>query len=234
MRSPTLLVLTDRRQLPAGRGLVETVVRCAEVGATTVVLRELDLPERERADLARALTAHVQVVAARTALPGAASVHLAAHQPVADAADVPCHGRSCHDEEEVARATGEGAAWVTLSPVAPTASKPGHGPALGTGGVRRAAAVAGGTPVLALGGVEPSHVPALRAAGAHGVAVMGSVMRAPDPAAVVASLLAALSAAASTSREAPEEHPARPPRPWSRPRGRGPVDPAHTPPEEET
>jgi thiamine-phosphate pyrophosphorylase len=46
--------------------------------------------------------------------------------------------------------------------------------------------------VFALGGVEACAVADLRAAGAHGVAVMGAVMRAADPADVVSRLLAEL------------------------------------------
>ena len=191
MTTPRLLVLTDRRQLPDGRGLVDTVTRCAEAGATTVVLRELDLCEGERVELAEALAAHVHVISARTALACAAGVQLASHQPISDARGL-LHGRSCHDADDVARAVGEGASWVTVSPVAPSPSKPGYGPPLGTDGVRRAVAAAGGTPVFALGGVEVGMVAGLRAAGAHGVAVMGSVMRAADPAAVVVELLGEL------------------------------------------
>jgi len=48
--------------------------------------------------------------------------------------------------------------------------------------------------VYALGGIEtPAQVAGCRAAGAAGVAVMGAVMRAGDPAALVRSLLAATS-----------------------------------------
>lgn len=191
MRLPRLLLLTDRHQLPAGRGLVEAVSRCAGAGATTVVLRELDLPEEERAELAAALGASVQVVSARTVLPGASGVHLASHQPVEEAQGLP-RGRSCHGPDDVGRAVGEGASWVTVSPVAPSPSKPGYGPPLGADGVRRCVAVADDTPIYALGGVEVADVAALRATGVHGVAVMGSVMRAADPAAVVGGLLAAL------------------------------------------
>ena len=191
MRVPRLLLLTDRGQLLPGRGLVETLASCAAAGATTVVLRELDLDEPARAALADELAAHVQVISGRTLLPGAAGLHLAAHQ-AAPAPAGPPHGRSCHDEAAVARAAEEGAAYVTISPVAPTASKPGYGPALGAGGVRRAVEAADGLPVLALGGVAAEAVSSLRSAGAHGVAVMGAVMRAHDPAAVVAALLAEL------------------------------------------
>lgn len=185
---PRLLVLTDRRQLPAGRSLDDTVRACAPAGLTTVVLRELDLPEAQRAELAGTLARHVTVIAARTPLPVAAGVHLATHQlPV-----VSRHGRSCHDAAQLRTAAATGAAWATLSPVAGTASKPGHGPALGVEGFGRLLPAAAGVPVYALGGVDPDNAAAFRRAGAHGVAVMGAVMRAEDPVAVVRELLEAV------------------------------------------
>ena len=51
--------------------------------------------------------------------------------------------------------------------------------------------------MFALGGVDPTRAARCVAAGAHGVAVMGAVMRADDPATVVAGLLDALRAGAS-------------------------------------
>lgn len=187
---PRLLLLTDRSQLPAGRDLVGTVADCVAAGLEAVVLRELDLPEQERRALARALGATgVTVILARTWLPGVAALHLSAAQSPHDVRQAAFHGRSCHDPEEVRRAVAEGASYVTISPVAASASKPGYGPALGEAGVRRAVALAGEVPVFALGGVGDDNAAAMRAAGAHGVAVMGAVMRDPDPARVVAGVL---------------------------------------------
>lgn len=78
-----------------------------------------------------------------------------------------------------------------VSPFAATASKPGYGPALGPAGL--AALVPGGPPAYALGGVRPDDVRACLAAGAHGVAVMGPLMRDPQlAAAYVAALTDAL------------------------------------------
>ena len=48
-------------------------------------------------------------------------------------------------------------------------------------------------PVLALGGIDVPTAAGALAAGAHGVAVMGAVMRAPAPAALVAALLREIS-----------------------------------------
>lgn len=188
MNLPALLLLTDRSQLPAGRSLEDTVSECASTGLTVVVLRELDLPERDRAELAAQLARHVTVVSARTLLPAAAAVHLAAHQPGVATR----HGRSCHDESQLRQAASGGAAWVTLSPVAASSSKPDYGPALGVDGLTRLAPAAAGVPVYALGGVDETNAADFTAAGCHGVAVMGAVMRADDPAAVVERLLGAV------------------------------------------
>ena len=96
----------------------------------------------------------------------------------------------CHSTDEVRSAADS--RFVTISPVAPTPSKPGYGPALGADGVRTAVDAAGQMPVFALGGVTPANAGEFLAAGAHGVAVMGPVLRAEDPARVVADYLAVL------------------------------------------
>jgi thiamine-phosphate pyrophosphorylase len=187
---PRLLLLTDRTQLPAGRHLVDTVAACVEAGLEAVVLRELDLPAEDRRALARDLgSTGARVITARAWFDGAAGVHLAATQTCLDARPAPFHGWSCHSDEEIRRAVGGGASYLTVSPVAASASKPGYGPALGVPGLRRAVALAGAVPVFALGGVDDQNAAAMRDAGAHGVAVMGAVMRARDPARVVTEVL---------------------------------------------
>ena len=47
-----------------------------------------------------------------------------------------------------------------------------------------------GVPVVALGGVTPDRIPECRDAGAAGIAVMGGLMRAPDPPAAARAFLA--------------------------------------------
>lgn len=191
MNLPRLVVLTDRTQLPAHRDLVSTIMLSAEAGLTHVVLRELDLSDAERTELARRLASHVHVIAARGPMPGAHGVHLAASQP-APKKRVGLTGRSCHTTAEVRRAAEASVDYLTISPVAATRSKPGYGPALGTRGVRRAVENANGVPVYALGGVGVANAGDMRSAGAHGVAVMGELMRSTDPGALVVDLLEAL------------------------------------------
>jgi thiamine-phosphate pyrophosphorylase len=180
---PRLVVLTDRAQLRLGRGLVRTVRECADAGLSAVVVREHDLAPSHRSALVAELVSipGLTVISSRVPDPSAHGLHCGAHQP---SPSVGPWGRSCHSPAEVERAAGEGASWVTLSPYAVSATKPGHGPALPAG------AFAGHhVPVLALAGVDARNAAAARAAGAHGVAVMGAVMRAADPASVVSSLL---------------------------------------------
>lgn len=194
---PRVLVLTDRSQLRLGRGLLRTLLECREAGLTHVVLRELDLPDEHRGALAGELVgAGLTVVAARRSLAGAVGVHLAAGQaPAAAAVHLgTCQarvagpwGRSCHSAAEVARAARDGAAWATLSPYGESGSKPGYGPPLD-----RTAYAGHDLPVYALGGITPGNASEALDAGAHGVAVMGEVMRSPDPAATVAALLEAV------------------------------------------
>ena len=84
-------------------------------------------------------------------------------------------GCSVHSLEAAQRRAAEGADFVTYSPIYPTVSKPGYGPAVGITGL---AAVVERVrlPVFALGGITPARVAECLTAGAFGVAVMSGVM----------------------------------------------------------
>jgi thiamine-phosphate pyrophosphorylase len=97
--------------------------------------------------------------------------------------------RSCHSIDELVAARGR-ADWATFSPVFATASKPGYGPALGVAALSDGHRRVPDLPIVALGGIDPTTARSCVAAGAAAVAVMGAVMRADDPAAVVARLRA--------------------------------------------
>lgn len=99
-------------------------------------------------------------------------------------------GRSCHDRAGLLSAEVDGADYALLSPIAAPHSKPLIGAALGVDGFGEA--VRGlSLPVLALGGLTPTLAPALRAAGAAGMAALGGIFGAPDPAAEARRWLAA-------------------------------------------
>ena len=184
-----VVVLTDRRL--AARPLVEVVAAAVRGGAGWVILREKDLRYAQRRVLADSLRAVVPVGRLVIAGPdplGGDAVHLSATDPVPPG--VGLVGRSCHG---VPRLSTED--YVTLSPVYPTLTKPGYGPALGPS---RAAALAGGVPWLALGGVHSSRrAAACAAAGASGIAVLGAVMRAGDPERLTRELAEAFADAAA-------------------------------------
>jgi thiamine monophosphate synthase len=184
---PRLLVVTDRTQAAGPLGGV--VAAAVDAGARAVLLRDRDLPDDERAALAAELLSVLAPVGGLLVTAGAGghgAVHLAAAEPFPDPRPA-LVGRSCHSAAELVQARAEGCDWAFLSPVFPTASKPGYGPALGVEGFARLRPL--GPPAYALGGVGPDDVPALLAAGAHGIAVMGPVMREPS---VVRDYLAAL------------------------------------------
>jgi thiamine-phosphate pyrophosphorylase len=191
---PRLLLLTDRAQ--AVRPLPDVVAAAVDAGARAVVLRERDLPAPERDALADVLRRLLDAVDGTLVLAGgavpAAAVHLTADEPLPEPRPE-LVGRSCHGPDEVRAAAAEGCDWVTVSPVRLTASKPGYGPALGTSGLAECCGL--GAPVYALGGLDAEDADTCRSAGAHGLAVMGAVMRDPDPGRVVAGLLRALDAA---------------------------------------
>jgi thiamine-phosphate pyrophosphorylase len=92
----------------------------------------------------------------------------------------------CHGLAEL-EAVGD-AEFVSLSPIFPTASKPGYGPPLGLSVLGQAS-----RPVYALGGIDaPCRAVACIESGAYGVVVMGAITRAENPCRVAERFLGAL------------------------------------------
>lgn len=187
---PRLLLIADRTAIPALEGPLLAALRG---GVGHVLLREKEaeggaLLHRARA-MAQPCSAHGAqlLVHGRTdvalALPGA-GVHLPEREvPTAMARRLlgsgRLLGRSCHSVEGARRALGEGADYVTLSPVFPTRSHPDATP-LGVETLRRMCREIPG-PVLALGGITPDNAGAVMDAGAFGVALIRGLLDAPDP-----------------------------------------------------
>jgi thiamine-phosphate pyrophosphorylase len=194
---PPLLVITDRHQ--ARRSLEEIAEAAFAGGCRWLSLREKDLQPAERLRLLRRLAAiaaawdatvgvHDDLTAAE-AVPGAA-LHLPARASVAMARRALGAGRliglSTHAGDTSADAAE--ADYATISPIRPSASKPGYGPAIGLAGIREASRSAS-VPLIALGGIASSDIAPCLGAGAAGVAVMGGVMAAADPQSAVAALV---------------------------------------------
>lgn len=179
---PRLLLITDRTQT-RGRPLEEIVAACASAGITHLLLRERDLSPAAYDELLARIRGCVDgatTILTRSARPDGAGCHLAQHTPWPVEA-TGLVGRSVHNPAQVHRARSEGADFVIAGPFATTASKPGYGPGLGAGGIRELASHAANLPLLAVGGIRPSGFKQLAATGAYGAAVMGPLMRAPDP-----------------------------------------------------
>jgi thiamine-phosphate pyrophosphorylase len=194
MVTPSGLVLLTDRRLASG-SLPRVVAAAVRGGVAWVILRERDLPYAERRALAltlRDLLPPGRLIVSGPDPLGADAVHLAEADPL-PAAGVALIGRSCHD---VPRLSIED--YATLSPVYPTQSKPGYGPAIAPAA---AAELAGRVPWLALGGVDTAErAAACAVAGAQGIAVMGAIMRATDPERVARELAAGFGAASAGRR----------------------------------
>jgi len=87
-------------------------------------------------------------------------------------------GRSVHSLAEAQTAKAEGADYLVVGPVYATASHPDQ-PPLGLEPVRQIVALE--LPVIAIGGVTPERVRALRAVGVAGVAAIRAFWDAADP-----------------------------------------------------
>jgi thiamine-phosphate pyrophosphorylase len=196
---PPLMVITNRHM---AANLPATIESALDGGARWILLREKDLAQPERLELARqikALTerhsAHLGInsdeATARSA--GAAGLHLPAgawrHRRAAPNFLV---GASVHDAKEAEEAVAAGADYLLLAPVFTTESKPMSRLPVGLVELQ-AIAAAVPIPVIALGGIQPDRASDCLRAGAAGVAAMGAIMRAADPGAVVRAFLKVLS-----------------------------------------
>ena len=90
-------------------------------------------------------------------------------------------GYSAHSVAECRTAESAGASYILLSPIYPPLSKPSAGPELGVEQLAEAATQVM-IPIYALGGITTQRVAACRSAGASGVAMLSSILLAPDPA----------------------------------------------------
>jgi thiamine-phosphate pyrophosphorylase len=198
--APPVLLITDRKQ--GRRPLEEIVAGALRGGCRWISLREKDLPAEDQAALALKLVRLAAPLGARLMLhgdpriarkTGLFGVHLpvggdvrAARAVLGQAAWV---SASAHSFDEILAAATAGVDAVTLSPVFASASKPGYGPALGLEALADTARRSP-VPIIALGGItDQGRLRACLAAGASGVAVMGVIMRAANPAATMVELI---------------------------------------------
>ncbi len=182
------MLVTDDA-LVAGRDLV-ALARAAERGGVTAVqLRLKRASPRELCEIARALGHALPVpVLVNDRLDvaiaaGAAGVHLGPDDlPVALARRIVppdfIVGASVGSGDEATAARA--ADYWGVGPWRATGTKTDAGAPLGLEGLRRIVALAGAIPCIAIGGVRPEDVSAVRAAGGAGVGVVSGILGAGD------------------------------------------------------
>jgi thiamine-phosphate pyrophosphorylase len=160
-----------------------------ELLAAAIALRRMTdavgalLLVNDRPDVARAAAAD-GVHLGQDDLPPAAARRLLGAQAII--------GVSTHDLAQARAAAAAGADYIGVGPIFATVTKPD---ALTPRGIElvRAARAAVTLPLVAIGGITPDTAPAVRAAGADAVAMIGSLVRPPDVAAAVRDVLDRLS-----------------------------------------
>ena len=126
------------------------------------------------------------------ALSGAAGVHVGQDDlaPAAARALVGADaivGYSTHTVQQIQDAVSEPVSYIAVGPVFGTRSKATGYDAVGLELVTAAARAAGAIPIVAIGGITLESAPAVLAAGAASVAVIGDLLAGNDPAGRVAA-----------------------------------------------
>ena len=189
-----LLVANDFTRLEVAR----RVIMCVRAGVRWIQLRDHLASSDVFDSMAMKLIYEVQKVEPKT------MVSINSKIKVAQMHDLPFHtgsegpslfesglvlgsqafiGMSTHDGRELATAVKEKASYVTFSPIFKTNSHPEAKP-VGTTVLSNACRHAT-MPVIAMGGITPHNAKECLNAGAHGVAVVSSILSAPDPIKVI-------------------------------------------------
>ena len=188
---PRLCLVTDS-SVKMHAPIEEVVAEAVAGGVGMVQVREKNMPTGELYRLAEKL----RLVTLGKALliindridialaVDADGIHLPSHSLPIDVARSLCReemlfGRSVHSVEEAVAAENDGVDYLILGTIYGTASHPGRegsGPGL-IEGVKARLSI----PVYAIGGVNASNAGEVIRAGADGIAVIRSILGAPDP-----------------------------------------------------
>ncbi len=209
MKLDPIYLLTDRGVPPSG-DFLGALRSALEGGVRFLQFREKDLAPRARLELGEKVMAlagefGAEVIVngdpALAEVLGAAGVHLGKDTlSVKDVRERLGYkgliGYSAHSGPEAAEAFAAGADFSVLSPVFQTKSKFTSGPVLGLDGFRaemdRIGGAGGHNPVYALGGVGADNAADCLRAGARGVALIGGILGAGDPAAAASEIRKAM------------------------------------------
>jgi thiamine-phosphate pyrophosphorylase len=204
-------LVTDRKQC-APRSLQSVVREACDAGIRAVQLREKDLEPREFEEyLARLLAITRErgtklLLNRREPIDDADDAFFAASLD-ADGFHFPeglsfphelrarfpklLVGMSAHSVAAAVTAAAEGASFITFGPVFETPSKKQYGEPLGLETLAKVTSAVS-VPVFAIGGVTPENAADCIAAGAHGVAAVGAIMKADNVTGVVGRFRSAI------------------------------------------
>jgi thiamine-phosphate pyrophosphorylase len=203
----SLTLVTDRTQT-RGRELTAVVAACLAAGLPAVQVREKDLDAGQLAALCGQLRELTRAHGARLIVNDRVDVALAvgadgvqrthASLPVDHIRKIAgtrlAIGASVHSLEDAVDAELRGADFIVFGPVYDTPSKRRWGPPQGLDRLGKVTAAVR-VPVIAIGGITPERVAAVRAAGAAGVAAIGALLDTDSPADATKRFLDALGAA---------------------------------------
>jgi thiamine-phosphate pyrophosphorylase len=190
---PKLYPITDRRL--SGLSHAEQVARLIGGGATFIQLREKHLSPREfygeavealRVARARGAKLIINDRADIALALGADGVHLGQDDMPPEAARELLGGGvvigfSTHGVGQAVGAARLPVDYIAVGPIFATASKEKPDPVVGLEGLRRVREAVGSLPLVAIGGVTRENAPAVLAAGADSVAVIGALLGRRDP-----------------------------------------------------
>lgn len=208
-----LYLITDRRQAVAG-DLVQTVRAALEGGVRAVQLREKDLSPDELLPLAERLRDLTRAYRARLLINSHIDVALAV---AADGVHLPCHssalasarrrlgpdrllGVSTHNQAEIEAAVAAKADFMTFGPVFATPSKLQFGNPVGIAALQSACRHSP-LPMFALGGISSDRLDQLQSSGMAGVALIGGIIAANDPAQAAREYLSSLEQGAFSGKK---------------------------------
>lgn len=202
-----LYVLTDTRAAH-GRSMAQLVAAALEGGATAIQLRDKSSSALEQIELGRELRRLTREAGALLIVNDrvdvayaieADGVHLGQDDlPVATARAIlgpaAIVGGSAANPAELARSLAAGVDYLGVGPMYSTASKADAGPVIGPAGL---ADIRGATslPLVGIGGIDPTNLAPVFAAGADGVAIISAIMGADDVASATRRVRAAVEAA---------------------------------------
>ena len=156
------------------RDAAELSTLCEENGVLFVVNDHVDVAAAVKAPAVHVGQDDLPVAVARRVVPATTIV-----------------GVSCHTLDEVERAVGDGADYIAVGAVFPTARKDGA-TVVGLKLVRMAKERVGQKPLVAIGGIDQTNVAAVIEAGADAVAVISAVVMREDVNAAAREMCAAM------------------------------------------